>query len=69
MRMRVRWGKNRTNERTRRFLKEKVSTIYLEGNLNGKVEGSGSEEEEREEELVNAPVRILWKYIINLLNN
>ena len=30
---------------------------------------SGSEEEEREEELVNAPVRILWKYIIICLNN
>ena len=50
------------------FLGEE-SVSYLEGDLYGKVEGSGSEEEEREEELVNAPVRILWKYIINLLNN
>ena len=42
------------------FLGEE-SVSYLEGNLYGKVEGSGSEEEEREEELVNAPVRILSK--------
>ena len=35
------------------------SSEYLESDLNGKIKGSGSEENEREEELVNAPVRIL----------
>ena len=38
---------------------ENQSSEYLESDLNGKIKGSGSEENEREEELVNAPVRIL----------
>ena len=43
------------------------SSEYLESDLNGKIKGSGSEENEREEELVNAPVRILSKYLMNFL--
>ena len=35
--------------------------MYLEGNLYGKVEEGGSEEDKREEELINPPVRILCK--------
>ena len=34
---------------------------YLQGNLYGKVEGGGSQEDKGEEELVNPPVRILSK--------
>ena len=41
---------------------------YLQGNLYGKVEGGGGQEDKGEEELVNPPVRILSKYLFHYLS-
>ena len=63
------WSRREESESVQKgeIFEKRVS--YLESNLYDKVEGGGSEKDKREEELVNAPVRILCKYYITLYLN